>query len=47
MTQTLAIWIAGLLLVFLAVDAFWLGWNVPLVLGRHLVLLVNWMAFWR
>ncbi|MEM9318363.1 MAG: hypothetical protein AAGA70_05085 [Pseudomonadota bacterium] len=47
MTQTLAYWIGGLILLFLLLDAYWLNWDVPVAVGRQLVALLDWMAFWR
>lgn len=47
MTQTTALWIAAVILALLAADLLWLGWDIPLAVGRQLVVLVDWMAFWR
>ena len=47
MTQTVALWIAGVIIALLLADQLWLGWDIPLVVGRQLVVLVEWMAFWR
>ncbi len=47
MTNTIALWLAALILGFLALDHFVLDWNVPLFLGRKLLDLIEWMAFWR
>jgi len=40
---------AGLALALLAVAVanFWFGWELHLFLGRRLVALIEWMAFWR
>ena len=47
MTHYVALWIAGVILALLLADQLWLGWDIPLVVGRQLVVLVEWMAFWR
>ncbi len=47
MTNTIALWLAALILGFLALDYFVLDWDVPVFLGRKLLDLIEWMAFWR
>jgi len=47
MTNTIALWLAALILGFLALDHFYLDWNAPVFLGRKLLDLIEWMAFWR
>ncbi|MEM6389418.1 MAG: hypothetical protein AAF825_06220 [Pseudomonadota bacterium] len=47
MTNTVALWIGGLLFLALALDAVWFGWNLPLISGRLLIDLLTWLAFWR
>jgi len=47
MTHHVALWIAGVILALLVADQLWLGWDIPLAVGRQLVVLVEWMAFWR
>ena len=47
MTQTVALWIAGVIIALLLADQLWLDWGIPLAVGRQLVVLVEWMAFWR
>ncbi len=47
MTNTIALWLAVLILGFLALDYFYLDWNVVVFLGRKLLDLIEWMAFWR
>ncbi|WP_456389207.1 hypothetical protein [Profundibacter sp.] len=47
MTNKLAI-IFGLVIIaiFLA-DHYWLHWNLPIMLGKKLALLTEYIAFWR
>ncbi|MDJ0824523.1 MAG: hypothetical protein QNJ16_03355 [Rhodobacter sp.] len=47
MTNTLALWLAALILGFLALDYFVLGWDVVIFLGRKLMELIEYIAFWR
>ncbi|MDJ0627241.1 MAG: hypothetical protein QNJ44_03185 [Rhodobacter sp.] len=47
MTNTLALWLAALILGFLALDYFLLGLDVPLFVARRLMELIEWLAFWR
>lgn len=47
MTNTIAIWLALLILGFLAVDFHQYDWEMTIYLGRKLVELVEWLAFWR
>ena len=47
MTNTIALWLGALILGFLALDFLYLDWNVPVFLGRKLLELVEWLAFWR
>ena len=47
MTNTIAIWLAVLVLGFLALDHFYLNWNVPVFLGRELLEFIEYLAFWR
>lgn len=47
MTNTIAIWIVALVgAVFLA-DFFWFGWDLHIALGREMLRLLGWVAFWR
>ncbi|MEM1273827.1 MAG: hypothetical protein AAGF88_08420 [Pseudomonadota bacterium] len=47
MSQTLAYWIGGFILVLLMIDAALLGWAISLASGQQVLRLVEWMAFWR
>lgn len=47
MTNQIAIWLAGLLLVAVAGDVMLFGTEHLLFLGRKLYDLLQWLAFWR
>ena len=47
MTNAVAFWLAALIVGFLALDLFVLGWEVPLFLGRKFLALLEYIAFWR
>lgn len=47
MTNTIAFWLAVLILGFFAIDFFFLEDNMFLFLGRKLVDLLEYVAFWR
>lgn len=47
MTDRLALILFCLVLGFLALDHWVLGWGTPLFLGRKLDSLIEWLAFWR
>jgi hypothetical protein len=42
-----AIFLAGCIGVFLAVDATLYDWDMSLFLARRFAALLNWLAFWR
>jgi len=47
MNNIIALWLAALILGFLALDYFVLGFDVPIFLGRKLLELLEYIAFWR
>lgn len=47
MNNIIAFWLAALILGFLALDYFVLDLNVPIFLGRKLLELLEYIAFWR
>lgn len=47
MTNTLAIFLGGMILVILAADHFYLEWGLPVILGVKLVQFIEYLAFWR
>jgi hypothetical protein len=47
MTNKLALGLAGIILIALAVDRYVFDWANTLFLGRRLVELIEWLAFWR
>ncbi|WP_195759800.1 hypothetical protein [Paracoccus sp. S-4012] len=47
MTNTLAIILALVIGGLLILDAQLLHWNLPLLVGREFVRLVEWASFWR
>ena len=47
MTNTLAFILAALIIGFLALDHFVLEWGVPAFVMRRLIVLIDYLAFWR
>lgn len=47
MTNTIAIVLIALIAGVLLLDAQVLHWNLPLVVAREFVRLVEWLSFWR
>jgi hypothetical protein len=47
MTNKISIWLALVILGFLALDYFYLDLNTPLFLGRKLLAMIEYIAFWR
>jgi hypothetical protein len=47
MTNAIALFLAALILGFLALDHFVLGWGVPAFVMRQLIDLIDALAFWR
>ncbi len=47
MTNTISIWVAALILGLLAADYFYLGWDISVFLGRKMLELIEYLAFWR
>ncbi|WP_439155218.1 hypothetical protein [Yoonia sp.] len=47
MTNAIALFLAVLILGFLALDHFVLNWDVPTFAMRRLIDLVDYVAFWR
>ena len=47
MTNTIAFWLAMLILGLLALDFFVFEWGSVLFLGRKFLGLVEYVAFWR
>ena len=47
MTNTIAIWLAILIVGFFALDYFVLGWDSPTLILRLVIDLTGNMAFWR
>ncbi|WP_199559107.1 hypothetical protein [Nioella nitratireducens] len=47
MTNTIAIWIVVLVLGVFAADFLYFGWDLPVLVGRQLLRLVDWVSFWH
>lgn len=47
MTNTLALWLLGLIACFFLLDAFVLGLESHIFLMRKFVDLLDWLAVWR
>ncbi|MBY0136686.1 hypothetical protein [Paracoccus yeei] len=47
MTNPIAIVLGLLILAALAADALFLHWNLPVVIGKRLAELIEYLSFWR
>ncbi len=47
MTNRVAIWLALVIAAVYAADRIWLHWDLPILIGRYLVGLIDYLAFWR
>lgn len=47
MTNKIAIVLAVLVIAVFAVDAYAFGGNLPVFLGKELMRVIEWVAFWR
>lgn len=47
MTNTIAFWLAALIVAIFAADFLYFGWDLHIVLGRQLLRLLELIAFWR
>ena len=47
MTNTIAFVLAALILGLFALDAALLHWNLPVMVGREMLQLIEWLSFWR
>lgn len=47
MTNRIAIVLLLLVVLLFVLDAQVLHWNLPLLVGRNFVRLVEWLSFWR
>ncbi len=47
MNTASSIFLAGLITLFLVVDAVFFGWQATLFLAMKFAGLLDWMAFWR
>ncbi len=47
MTNTIAIWIIVIVVGAFAADFLFLGGDLPVLVGRQLMRLVDWLSFWH
>jgi len=47
MDNRTAFWLALAIILIFAADYVYFGWGLPLVLGRMIASLSDWLAFWR
>jgi len=47
MTNTIAAWLAALVVAVFLADLIWFGWDLHIALGREMLRLLDWVAFWR
>ncbi|MBB5516555.1 hypothetical protein FHS89_002586 [Rubricella aquisinus] len=47
MNTSAALWIGGIILAVLAADHFYFEWDLVIWFMKQLILLMNWLAFWR
>lgn len=47
MTNGIALVLALMVIGIFALDAMLLHWNLPLLVGRQMLSLIEWFSFWR
>lgn len=47
MTNAIAIWLALAIVGFLLLDHFYLGWEVPVFVGRKLMEVIELLKIWQ
>lgn len=47
MTNSIALVLALMVIGIFALDATLLHWNLPLLIGRQMLSLIEWFSFWR
>lgn len=47
MTNSIAFVLAALIVALLVLDATVLHWDIPIIVGREMLHLIEWVSFWR
>ena len=47
MTNSIAFVLAALIVALLVLDATVLQWDIPIIVGREMLHLIEWVSFWR
>ncbi|KGJ08754.1 hypothetical protein [Paracoccus sphaerophysae] len=47
MTNSIAFVLAALIVALLVLDATVLHWDIPIMVGREMLHLIEWVSFWR
>jgi hypothetical protein len=47
MTNTIAFWLALIIAGIFAADLLFYDWDLHIILGRQVLRLIEWVAFWR
>lgn len=47
MTNSIAFVLAALIVALLVLDATVLHWDIPIMVGREMLHLIEWLSFWR
>lgn len=47
MTNSIAVVLALMVVGLLVLDSTVLHWNLPLLIGREMLSLIEWVSFWR
>ncbi len=47
MTNSISIWLALLVFAFFGVDFYFYDWQLSVYLGRKMLDMIEYMAFWR
>ena len=47
MTNKIALTLALMVLGLFVLDALLLRWNLPVLIGRQMLALIEWVSFWR
>jgi len=47
MTNTIAFWLALVIAAVFAADLLYFDWDLHIILGRLVLRVIEWVAFWR
>ncbi len=47
MTTKIALWLVAAIVALFVADAFVLNWGLPVIFGRLMISVLDWVAFWH